>query len=169
MPDIFAVDADLVGDGALEKSPKPESGDRIANESLKHRSGDSIAKESSGESIAKEALRPNSSEPEPTVAKFTKGLSKRNFGGDNHPKESRSRRSCDEAARSRTEVASRSGARDVGSVERVTQGSSREASEIRATPGWEKVRVQTDSGAIDAVGPKEVAKALAMKEAVMFK
>ncbi len=36
-------------------------------------------------------------------------------------------------------------------------------------PGWERVRVQIDSGAIDAVGPKEIAKALEMKGAEMPK
>ena len=35
--------------------------------------------------------------------------------------------------------------------------------------GWEKVRVQVDSGATDAAGPQEVAKALTMKENVMPK
>jgi hypothetical protein len=35
--------------------------------------------------------------------------------------------------------------------------------------GWEKIRVQIDSGAVDTVGPKEVAKAFKMKETVMSK
>ncbi len=35
--------------------------------------------------------------------------------------------------------------------------------------GWEKVRVQVDTGAIDTVGPEEVAKAFATKEDVMSK
>ncbi len=39
--------------------------------------------------------------------------------------------------------------------------------EARATPRWERVRVQIDSGSIDAVGPKEVAKAFEMKETEM--
>ncbi len=41
--------------------------------------------------------------------------------------------------------------------------------EVRATPGWERVRVQIDSGAIDTVGPKEKAKALDVKETEMSK
>ncbi len=61
----------------------------------------------------------------------------------------------------------RSSAREIGSVERFTKGSKGEVSEIRATPGWERVRVQVDSGAIDTVGPKEIAQALEMKETVM--
>ncbi len=44
-----------------------------------------------------------------------------------------------------------------------------EVNEVRATPGWERVRVQIDSGAIDAVGPKEIAKAFEMKETEMSK
>ncbi len=41
--------------------------------------------------------------------------------------------------------------------------------EVRATPGWERVRVQIDVEAIDAVGPQEIAKAFEMKETVMSK
>ncbi len=41
--------------------------------------------------------------------------------------------------------------------------------EARATPGWGGVRVQIDSGAIDAVCPKEIAKAFEMKETEMSK
>ncbi len=35
--------------------------------------------------------------------------------------------------------------------------------------GWEKALVQVDSGAIETVGPKEVAKAFTMKEKAMSK
>ncbi len=35
--------------------------------------------------------------------------------------------------------------------------------------GWEKIRVQIDAGAVDTVGPTEVARALKMKETVMSK
>ncbi len=38
---------------------------------------------------------------------------------------------------------------------------------MRETPGWERIRVQIDSGAIDSEGPKEIAKAFEMKETVM--
>ena len=41
--------------------------------------------------------------------------------------------------------------------------------EVRATPGCERVRVQIDSGAIDTVGPKEIAKAFEVKETEMSK
>ncbi len=44
---------------------------------------------------------------------------------------------------------------------RINRGEVREA---RGTPGWERLRVQIDSGAIDTVGPKEIARALEMKE-----
>ncbi len=65
--EIFAVDTDLIGDGALEESPKPNSKD----------------------SIAKESLKPKQSEPKSTVEKFAKGLMKTSFSGDSCPRESR--------------------------------------------------------------------------------
>ncbi len=52
-------------------------------------------------------------------------------------------------------------------MERVTNETQGEANEVRATPGWERVRVQIDSGAIDAVGPKEIAKAFETEETEM--
>ncbi len=36
--------------------------------------------------------------------------------------------------------------------------------EVRETPAWERVRIQIYSGAVDTVGPKEIAKAFEMKE-----
>ncbi len=54
-------------------------------------------------------------------------------------------------------------------MERVVPKAKGEVSEARATPGWERARVQIDSGAIDAVGPKEIAKALEIKETEMSK
>ncbi len=48
-------------------------------------------------------------------------------------------------------------------------GSKGEVNEIRATPGWERGRVQIDTGAIDAVGPKEIVQAFEMKETIMSK
>ena len=54
-------------------------------------------------------------------------------------------------------------------MERFTHGSKRSVNEIRAMPRWESVRVQIDSGAIDTVGPKEIAKAFGMKETVLSK
>ena len=44
-----------------------------------------------------------------------------------------------------------------------------EVSEVRGAPGWAIIRVQIDSGAIDTVGPKEIAKAFEMKETAMSK
>jgi hypothetical protein len=44
-----------------------------------------------------------------------------------------------------------------------------EVSAVSEISGWEKVRVQIDSGAIDTVGPRGVAKAFAMKETTMSK
>ena len=55
----------------------------------------------------------------------------------------------------------------ISSVERVTHEAKGEVNEVRATPGWERVRVQIDSGAIDTVGPKEMARAFEMKETEM--
>ena len=40
---------------------------------------------------------------------------------------------------------------------------------MRETPGWERIRVQADSGARDAVGPKEIDKAIKMKETATSK
>ena len=42
-----------------------------------------------------------------------------------------------------------------------------EVNEVRATPGWERVRIQVDSGAIDTVGPKDIAGAFKMRETEM--
>ncbi len=36
-------------------------------------------------------------------------------------------------------------------------------------PGRERIKVQIDSGALDAVGPKEIARASEMKETAMSK
>ncbi len=44
----------------------------------------------------------------------------------------------------------------VDTVERVRKEPRGEVSEIRGMPGWEGLRIQKDSGAIDAVGPKEI-------------
>jgi hypothetical protein len=73
-------------------------------------------------------------------------------------------RSCKEAVRSCPGVGVRSNAREIVSVVRDSKGSTGEVNEIRATPGWERVRVQIDPGAIDSVGPKEIAQAFEMKE-----
>ncbi len=38
---------------------------------------------------------------------------------------------------------------------------------MRETTGWDRIRVQLDSGAIDTVSPKEIAKGFEMKETIM--
>ncbi len=53
---------------------------------------------------------------------------------------------------------------EISSVERVIENTNGEVNEVSPTPGCERVRVQIDSGAIDTVGPKEIAKACEMKE-----
>jgi hypothetical protein len=40
---------------------------------------------------------------------------------------------------------------------------------VRETPGWERTRVQTDSGAMDTVGPKEIAKSFETTETALSK
>ncbi len=45
----------------------------------------------------------------------------------------------------------------IGSVERDMRIKRGEVNEGRETLGWEQIRIQIDSGAVDAVGPKEVA------------
>ncbi len=57
--------------------------------------------------------------------------------------------------------------KEISSVERVTQKANGEVNEVRATSGWERARVQIDSGAIDTVGPQEMARAFEMKETEM--
>ncbi len=44
-----------------------------------------------------------------------------------------------------------------------------EVRSVSETRGWEKVRVRKDSGAVDMVGPKRVAKAFKTKQTVMTK
>ncbi len=55
----------------------------------------------------------------------------------------------------------------INSVERDARINRGEVNEVRETPGWERIRVQADSGAIDAATPKEIAKAFEMKETIM--
>ncbi len=54
-------------------------------------------------------------------------------------------------------------------MERVIQKTREEFNEVRAKPGWETVRIQIDSGAIDTVGSKEIAGALKMRETEVSK
>ncbi len=63
----------------------------------------------------------------------------------------------------------RSAATDIEGAERVIKKTEGEWSEVRASPGLGRVRVQIDSGAIDTVGPKEIAKAFEVKETEMPK
>ncbi len=57
----------------------------------------------------------------------------------------------------------------INSVERDVRITRGEVNEVRETPGWERIRVQIDSGAGDTVGPKEIAKTFAMKETIVSK
>ena len=52
----------------------------------------------------------------------------------------------------------------VGSIERAGVNAANGANGASNRPGWERIAVQIDSGAIDAVGPKEIASAFGMKE-----
>ncbi len=54
-------------------------------------------------------------------------------------------------------------------MERDARITREEVNEERETPGWQRVRVQIDSGAIDTAVPKEIAKAFEMKEAIVSK
>ena len=92
---------------------------------------------------------------------ITNESSKNKFCGDGRSKKLCDHRSCKEK--------SRSSVKEICSVERVIKKTKGEVNEVRATPGWERVRVQIDSGAIDTVGPKEIARAFEMKETEMSK
>ncbi len=63
----------------------------------------------------------------------------------------------------------RSSVKEIGSVESVIKKAKGEANAVRATPAWEKARVQISAGAIDAVGPQEIARPSETKEAEMSK
>ena len=52
----------------------------------------------------------------------------------------------------------------INSIETDVRINRGEVSEARETPGWEIIRVQIDSGAVDTVGPQEFAKTFEMKE-----
>ncbi len=71
---------------------------------------------------------------------------------------------CKENIRSCTGVVSKSSGDETGSVERAIKKSKGEVSEVRALPGREMTTVHIDSGAVDAAGPKEIAKALEMRQ-----
>ncbi len=86
---------------------------------------------------------------------------KNSFSGDSCFKELCGHRGCDKAMRRCT--------KDIGSMEIVAKGLKGEVNEIRATPGRERVRTRIDSGAVDAVGPAEVAKAFNVRETAMSK
>ncbi len=57
----------------------------------------------------------------------------------------------------------------INSVERDVRITKGEVKEVREMPGWERIRIQIDLGAMDTVGPKEMAKGFEMKEAAMSK
>ncbi len=45
----------------------------------------------------------------------------------------------------------------INSVERDVRINRGKVSKVRETPGWERIRVQIDSGTIATVAPKEIA------------
>ncbi len=57
----------------------------------------------------------------------------------------------------------------INSVERDARANRGEVSEVSETSGWERIRVQINSVAIDRMGPKEIAKAFEMKETIISK
>ncbi len=57
----------------------------------------------------------------------------------------------------------------ITSIERDARITKGEVNEVRETLGWERIRVLIESGAIDAIGPKETAESFDMKEMVMSK
>ncbi len=59
--------------------------------------------------------------------------------------------------------------RKISSMERVIPKAKGEVNEVRVTTGWERVRAEIDSGATDAAGPNETAKAVEVKETEMPK
>ncbi len=59
-------------------------------------------------------------------------------------------------------------AKSIKCLERARGGSAREVNEVRKVSG-ERLRVQTNSGALDTAGPKQFAKALKMTSVLMPK
>ncbi len=57
----------------------------------------------------------------------------------------------------------------INSAERDLRINRAEVHEVRETPGWERIRFQTGSGATDTVGPKEIARAFELKDTAMSK
>ncbi len=55
----------------------------------------------------------------------------------------------------------------INSAERDVRINRGEVNGVRKTPGWERIRVQFDSGAVDTGSPKEIAKAFEMRETIM--
>ena len=121
MPEIFAVEAEALGDCSKDE--------------------------------------PSKSKKEQSKSK--EELSKRKFCGSGCSKKMCNQEGCGEKVRS--------GMKEIGSVEKAIQKTKGEVNEVRATPGWERVRIQVASGAIDAVGPKEIAGAFKMRETEMSK
>ena len=64
-------------------------------------------------------------------------------------------------------VCSHQGCSEIDSVEKASKDKKGEVNEVTATPGWERVRIKFDSGAIDTVGPKSMAGAFKMRETEM--
>ncbi len=96
------------------------------------------------EIFAVEAERPGDREDEELSKKLgdsiKKASEKKDFCRYGCPKTGCNHRSC------------RSRVKEISSVERVIQKAKGEFNQVRATLGWERVRVQIDSGSIDTVG-----------------
>ena len=90
---------------------------------------------------------------------YFKPFQKTKFCGSKCAEKVCSHQSCGRGARSSV--------KEIGSMNRIAQNTKGEVNEVRATPGWERVRIQIDSGAIDTVGPKEIAGAFKMRETEM--
>ncbi len=95
-------------------------------------------------------------DPEKPRESITEEFTKKRPCGDSCSKKLGDRRSWEERVRR--------SAKEISSVERAAQKATGDVSEVRATPVWERVRVQIDSGAIDTVGPEEIARPCEMIE-----
>jgi hypothetical protein len=98
-------------------------------------------------------------EAEGPGASLPKELSKNRLCGECCSKELHIPWSCKGQDRLCTGVASKD--RGHGSVKRAIKKVKGKVNEVRELPEWERARAQIDSGASDAVGPKEIAKEIA--------
>ena len=57
--------------------------------------------------------------------------------------------------------------KELSSIDRAPKGPKKTINEVRS--GWERIRVQVDSGAVDTVAPKHIAQAFKLRETAMSK